>query len=197
MSIITPSQTVGPYFAIGLMPESLSLSWTSSVTNDLVTPDVSGERIRIEGRVLDGDGEPIDDCLLEIWQADAAGRYAHPVDRRALPNATFKGFGRAATDAGGGYVFWTIKPGRVSGPESPLQAPHIVVAVFARGMLRQQYTRIYFAGEAANADDAVLALVPEVRRSTLMARPKPGTDPVVYAFDIHLQGDHETVFFDV
>jgi protocatechuate 3,4-dioxygenase, alpha subunit len=197
MSSITPSQTVGPYFAIGLTPESLGLNWTASVTNDLVTSDVSGERIRIEGRVLDGDGAPIDDCLLEIWQADAAGRYAHPADRRALPNATFKGFGRAATDAGGAYVFWTIKPGRVSGSEAALQAPHIAVAVFARGMLRQQYTRIYFADEAANAQDAVLALVPAGRRSTLMARRQPGTDPVVYAFDIRLQGDHETVFFDV
>lgn len=197
MSSLTPSQTVGPYFAIGLMPESLGLNWKASVTNDLVTPEVSGERIRIEGRVLDGDGAPIDDCLLEIWQADAGGRYAHPADRRALPNATFKGFGRAATDAAGAYVFCTIKPGRVSGPQAALQAPHIVVAVFARGMLRQQYTRIYFADEAANAEDAVLALVPEERRSTLMARRQSGTDPPVYGFDIRLQGDQETVFFDV
>jgi protocatechuate 3,4-dioxygenase alpha subunit len=196
MSTITPSQTVGPYFAIGLAPESLSLNWISTVTNNLITPDVSGERIRIEGRVLDGDGEPIDDCLLEIWQADAAGRYAHPADW-AGPNTAFKGFGRASTDAAGHYLFQTIKPGRVSGPQGGLQAPHIMLGVFARGMLRQQYARIYFAGEAANADDPVLALVPAARRATLMATPTAGTDPVVYQFDIHLQGEHETVFFDV
>ena len=196
MSIITPSQTVGPYFAIGLTPEPLGINWSATATNDLVTPDVSGERIKIEGRVLDGDGEPINDCLLEIWQADAAGRYAHPADRRA-PNAAFKGFGRAATDAAGRYLFRTIKPGGVMGPEGVLQAPHIVLAVFARGMLRQQYARLYFAGEAANARDPVLALVPEARRSTLMATPQSGTDPVVHHFDIHLQGDLETVFFDV
>ena len=196
MSILTPSQTVGPYFAIGLTPESLDIKWIPTVTNDLVTPDVSGARIQIEGRVLDGDGEPINDCLLEIWQADAAGRYAHPADGRA-PNAAFKGFGRAATNARGHYLFRTIKPGPVMGPQDVLQAPHIVLAVFARGMLRQLYARIYFADEPANARDPVLALVPEVRRSTLVAAPQPGTDPVVYQFDIHLQGDLETVFFDV
>lgn len=196
MSPITPSQTVGPYFAIGLAPESLGLNWVSTITNDLVTPDVSGERIRIKGRVLDGDGEPINDCLLEIWQADAAGRYAYPADRPG-PNATFLGFGRAATDAAGHYLFHTIKPGQVRGPQEVLQAPHIVLAVFARGMLRQQYARIYFAGEAANASDPVLALVPAARRATLMATPEPDTNPVVYQFDIHLQGEHETVFFDV
>jgi len=196
MSTLTPSQTVGPYFAIGLAPESLGLSWISTLTNDLITPDVSGERIQIKGRVLDGDGAPIDDCLLEIWQADAAGRYAHPADSPG-PNAAFKGFGRVSTDAAGHYLFHTIKPGRVRGPQAVLQAPHIMLAVFARGMLRQQYARIYFAGEAANADDPVLALVPAARRATLMARPEPGTDPVVYQFDIHLQGEHETVFFDV
>jgi protocatechuate 3,4-dioxygenase, alpha subunit len=196
MSTLTPSQTVGPYFAIGLAPESLGLTWISSITNDLITPDVSGERICIKGRVLDGDGAPIDDCLLEIWQADAAGRYAHPADRGG-PNATFTGFGRASTDAAGQYLFHTIKPGQVRGTEAVLQAPHILLAVFARGMLRQQYARIYFAGDAANADDPVLALVPAARRETLMATPEPGTDPVVYQFDIYLQGEHETVFFDV
>src|ERR1700746_577534 len=196
MSIITPSQTVGPYFAIGLTPESLEINWISSITNDLVTPDVSGERIKIDGRGFDGDGEPLTYCLPEMWQAHASGRDAHPADGRA-PNAAFKGFGRAATNAAGHYLFRTIKPGQVLGPKDVLQAPHIVLAVFARGMLRQQYARIYFADEPANVRDPVLALVPEVRRSTLMATPQPGTDPVVYQFDIHLQGDLETVFFDV
>jgi protocatechuate 3,4-dioxygenase, alpha subunit len=200
MSTLTPSQTVGPYFAIGLAPEPLGINWTATLSNNLVTPQVSGERIRIEGVVLDGDGAPIDDCLIEIWQADSAGRYAHPADQRALPNAGFKGFGRAATDAAGAYAFDTIKPGAVSGADSIPQAPHIVVAVFARGMLRQQYTRIYFADEAANASDPVLGLVPAERRATLMATPTmpaPPSGPRVYRFDIHLQGEHETVFFDV
>ncbi len=193
MSDLTPSQTVGPYFAIGLAPHGIK--WNASIGNNLVTPDASGERIRIEGRVLDGDGQPINDSMLEIWHADAAGRYAHPADGRALPNATFKGFGRTGTDENGAYVFETIKPGPVPGPDGTVQAPHIVVAVFSRGMLRHQYTRIYFSDEAANATDPVLALVPPDRRATLVAERAP--DRAAYAFDIRIQGEDETVFFDV
>jgi len=196
MSEISPSQTVGPYFAIGLVPERLGIKWTASVGNNLVTPDASGERIRIEGRVLDGDGAPVNDSMLEIWQADAAGRYAHPADSRALPNATFRGFGRTGTDENGAYRFDTIKPGAVPGPNGKMQSPHIVMAVFARGMLRQQYTRIYFSDEAGNAADPVLCLVPEDRRATLVAGRQQGAQ-AVYTFDVHLQGDGETVFFDV
>ncbi len=194
MSGITPSQTVGPYFAIALTPGDYD--WVPTVGNNLVTPDATGEPIRIEGRVLDGDGKPLNDAMIEIWQADAAGRYAHPADARANPNAAFKGFGRAGTDEGGSYSFETVKPGAVAGPNGP-QAPHIGVAVFARGMLRQCYTRLYFSDEKANAGDPVLALVPRERRATLVAQRQDGGGHAVYRFDIRLQGDDETVFFDV
>ncbi len=192
--MITPSQTVGPYFAIALTPGGYD--WTPTVGNNLLTPDASGERIRIEGRVLDGDGKPINDSMLEIWQADSQGRYAHPADRRANPNAAFKGFGRAGTGADGGYSFETVKPGAVPGPNGP-QAPHVVFAVFARGMLRQCYTRMYFSDEKANGADPVLALVPQERRATLIAQRQDGGGHVVYRFDIRLQGEGETVFFEV
>ena len=194
MSGITPSQTVGPYYAIALTPGDYD--WTATAGNDLVTPDASGERIRIEGRVLDGDGKPVNDAMLEIWQADAAGRYAHPADKRANPNAAFKGFGRAGTDESGSYRFETVKPGAVAGPNGP-QAPHVVVAVFARGMLRQCYTRLYFSDENANAADPVLGLVPQQRRATLIAQRQDGGGEAVYRFDVQLQGEGETVFFDV
>ena len=149
-----------------------------------MTPDTSGERIRIEGQVFDGDGAVVPDCMLEIWQADAQGRFSDPQDKRALPNSTFKGFGRIGTDAKGGYAFDTIKPGQVADPDGKPQAPHIVLAVFARGMLLHNYSRIYFDGEAANASDPVLALVPADRRATLIATRQPGGN-AVYRFDIH------------
>ena len=129
MSGITPSQTVGPFFDYGLTPTG-RYPWSDLAGNNLVTPDVAGERIRIEGRVTDGDGEPVNDAMIEIWQADSQGRYAHPRDNRA-PNASFKGFGRAGTDADGRYSFETIKPGAVPGPNGGMQAPHILVAYFS------------------------------------------------------------------
>jgi protocatechuate 3,4-dioxygenase alpha subunit len=196
MSGITPSQTVGPYFAYGLTPNK-KYDWKDTFTNNLLTPDVSGERIRIEGRIFDGDNQPIIDSMLEIWQADAQGRYASPGDKRALPNASFKGFGRVGTDAGGSFSFDTIKPGQVPDPDGKMQSPHILMAVYARGMLRQSYTRIYFADEAANAEDPILALVPAERRATLIARRTVKDGHTVYTFDIHMQGDQETVFFEV
>lgn len=195
MSGITPSQTVGPYFEYGLTPGT-SYQWNDAFGNDLVTPDVSGERIRIIGRIFDGDGKPISDSMLEIWQADSQGRFADPQDKRALPNSAFKGFGRCGTDASGGYSFHTIKPGIVPGPGEKPQAPHILLAVYARGMTQQAMTRIYFENEPANAGDPILALVPADRRSTLIAKHEPG-DVLTYRFDVHLQGDSETVFFDV
>ena len=205
MSEITPSQTVGPFFAYGLTPKGRCewdpnghYSWKETIGSDLVTPDATGTRIRIEGRVLDGDGLPINDAMIEIWQADAQGRYAHPRDSRALPNTKFKGFGRSATDKNGVYSFDTIKPGAVAGANGKPQAPHIVVCVFSRGMLRQIYTRIYFSDEvAANGADAVLNVVPADRRATLIAHKETGSGVPLYRFDIRVQGDNETVFFDI
>lgn len=191
---ITPSQTVGPYFKYGLTPNG-EYAWNDAFTNNLITSDVSGERIRVEGTVFDGDGAQVPDCMLEIWQADAQGRFSDPQDARALPNSSFKGFGRVGTDAKGSYSFDTIKPGQVPDPDGKPQAPHILLAVYARGMLLHLYTRIYFDDEASNAADPVLALVPADRRATLIAR-KAASNPT-YVLDIHLQGDNETVFFDV
>ena len=195
MSNITPSQTVGPYFKYGLTPGT-DYAWNDAFSNDLVTPDVSGERIRIVGQVFDGEGKVIPDSMLEIWQADAQGRFADPQDARAVSNAAFKGFGRCGTDANGGFEFHTVKPGAVPGPGGKPQAPHVLLAVFARGMTQQAITRIYFADDASNATDPILALVPVERRATLMAAREPG-NAVTYRFDVHLQGEKETVFFDL
>lgn len=195
MSNITPSQTVGPYFKYGLTPGN-DYAWNDAFGNDLVTPDVFGERIRIVGQVFDGDGKVIPDSMLEIWQADAQGNFADPQNTGAVPNATFKGFGRCGADAKGGFEFRTIKPGPVPGPGDRPQGPHILLAVFARGMTQQAITRIYFEDEAANAADPILALVPADRRATLVAKREQG-DVAVYRFDVHLQGDRETVFFDL
>lgn len=194
MSNITPSQTVGPYFKYGLTPGN-DYAWNDAFSNDLVTPDVSGKRIRIVGQVFDGEGKVIPDSMLEIWQADAQGRFADPQDTRAAPNAVFKGFGRCGADAKGGFEFRTIKPGPVPGPGGRPQAPHILLAVFARGMTQQAITRIYFEDEA-NAADPILALVPAERRATLIAKREQG-DVATYRIDVHLQGDRETVFFDL
>jgi protocatechuate 3,4-dioxygenase alpha subunit len=193
---ITPSQTVGPFFAYGLTSNG-KYDWNDAFSNNLVTPDASGERIRVEGRVFDGDGQPVPDAMLEIWQADAQGRFADPQDNRVVPNTAFRGFGRCGTNANGEFAFDTIKPGAVPDPDGKPQAPHILLAIFGRGMLLHLYTRIYFDGEAANSADPVLALVPADRRSTLIAAREQGNGGAVYRFDIRLQGDGETVFFDV
>ncbi len=194
MAGITPSATVGPFFLFGLIPSTYG--GTDIITSNLVTPDASGEKIRVEGRVFDGDGVPVPDAVVEIWQADAAGRYAHPADTRALPNARFKGFGRAPTDSAGRYSFDTIKPGAAPGPNDKMQAPHIAVNLFARGILKQMITRIYFSDEAANKDDPVLNLVPQDRRATLIAKRQDQEGQGVYAFDFRMQGKDETVFFE-
>ena len=192
MSDITPSQTVGPFFAYGLAPHnrcdwkpSANYDWKETIGANLITPDATGQKIHIEGRVL------------EIWQADAQGRYAHARGEKPRPNAKFTGFGRSATDKDGVFSFDTIKPGSVPGPEGKPQAPHIVVCIFSRGMLRQIYTRLYFSDEAANGADPILMLVPADRRGTLIAHKQPGSGPAVYRFDIRVQGDKETVFFDI
>jgi protocatechuate 3,4-dioxygenase alpha subunit len=181
----TASQTVGPYLHIGL-------TWL--VTDNLVGEGVSGERVTIEGCVVDGDGKPVDDALVEIWQANAHGRYDHPDDTRDVPlELGFKGFGRVATDAAGRFRFATIKPGQVPAPEGGVQAPHINVTIFMRGMLKQLRTRIYFPNEAANASDPVLSRVPAARRETLIARP---VGDGALEWNVDLQGPDETVFFD-
>jgi len=204
MSEITPSQTVGPFFAYGLTPKGRcewdpngSYSWKETVGDNLITPDAAGQKIRIEGRITDGDGMAINDAMIEIWQADAQGRYAHARGEQPRPNAKFTGFGRSATDETGVFGFDTIKPGAVPGPNGKPQAPHIIVCIFSRGMLRQIYTRLYFSDEPANATDQILTLVPADRRGTLIAHKDPGLDVPVYRFDIRVQGDNETVFFDI
>jgi protocatechuate 3,4-dioxygenase, alpha subunit len=189
----TPSQTVGPYLHLGLAPAGYNFRELFGAT--LAAPGLPGTHIRIEGRLSDGGGHVLPDALVEIWQADAQGRYAHPADGRALSSNSFRGFGRTPTDQAGGYAFATVKPGAVPGPNGTTQAPHINVSIFARGVLKRLFTRIYFAGEAANATDPILALVPIDRRHTLMAQPDAAR-PGVFRFDIRLQGEDETVFFE-
>lgn len=189
---VTPSQTVGPYFSMRLAAEG---------QNVLVTPDTVGDRIRIEGRVWDGDRKPIEDALIELWQANDAGRYNHPTDDRddIDLDPAFTGFGRCATGFGdGSYSFLTIMPGSVPGPNGMLQAPHLNLTIQARGMLNPTYTRVYFPEEAsANATDAVLRIVPADRRYTLMAELVEDGALPTYRFDIRYQGADETVFLDV
>ncbi|MBI4413896.1 MAG: protocatechuate 3,4-dioxygenase subunit alpha [candidate division NC10 bacterium] len=183
----TASQTVGPFF-------QLILDWLTLDT--LAGPGVSGERVTIEGRVLDGDGEPVQDAMIEIWQANAHGRYAHPEDRPDTPREPgFNGFGRVGTGEDGAFRFSTIKPGRVPGPAGRLQAPHLVVSVFMRGLLKRLVTRLYFPDEPSNADDPILNLVEPTRRATLIARRVTGRDGVL-EWNVILQGEGETVFFD-
>ncbi len=208
----TPWQTVGPFF-------HYALPWKGGA--DLVggqdigaRPDlvpeghyllrepagrgpIAGETIEIAGFVYDSEGAPVPDALIEIWQANAAGRYASPADdRAAVPlDADFTGFGRASTGADGSYRFRTIRPGRVPGLGNALQAPHAALSIMGRGILKRLVTRIYFEDAEGNYDDPVLALVPEYRRHTLLARRAAPRGP--YRFDIRLQGADETVFFDV
>jgi len=189
----TPSQTVGPYLHIGLAQGGYGAR--EIFTSTLAEPGMPGARIRIEGRIFDGEGNVAPDALVEIWQADHAGRYAHPADGRPLSSNSFRGFGRCPTDKDGGFAFETIKPGSVPGPGGTTQAPHINVGVFSRGLLKRLFTRIYFAGEPANASDPILALVPADRRDTLIAK-SDAAKPGLFRFDIRLQGGNETVFFD-
>ena len=183
MSLIpSGSQTIGPFFNFGLT--------TNKSLGVLAGPGTQGERIRLSFRVLDGDGVPTPgDSMIELWQADAQGRY-----QDTDPN--FRGFGRLETDANGCCVFETVKPGRVEHHDGRFQAPHINVVLFARGLLRHLHTRVYFAGEPANAEDAVLEMVPERRRATLLAQSAAG-EPGSWHLEIRLQGEGETVFFDV
>jgi protocatechuate 3,4-dioxygenase, alpha subunit len=183
----TTSQTVGPYFTIGLDPLNRT---------EIASPQVAGERIIIQGEVFDGDGQPVPDALLETWQADAQGRYVRPESSKQEAGETdFFGFGRIPTNENGRFRFATIKPGPVPGPEGTTQAPHIVVSIFMRGLLTRLITRIYFFGDPRNEKDYVLNLIEPARRSTLMARHAP-EEKGTFRWNVHLQGENETVFFD-
>jgi protocatechuate 3,4-dioxygenase, alpha subunit len=180
---LTPSQTVGPYFSIGL-------TWEDGA---YVVPEGEDGAFWLRGRVVDGDGDPVPDAMIEIWQADPEGRYAHPDDPRGAATA-FRGFARTPTGADGCYAIHTVKPGPVPGPDGSTQAPHLAMSVFARGLLNRVVTRVYFPDEAeANAADPVLAALPEDRRATLLAEAAGDG----YRFDVRLQGADETVFFAV
>ncbi len=179
------SQTIGPFLRIGL---------ERMVIEELAPQGVAGERVRVEGRVTDADGKPVNDAAVEIWQANSQGKYASPEDPQDKPlEAAFRGFGRSLTDDAGAFRFRTIKPGRVPGPDGKLQAPHLVVTIFMRGLLKQLVTRMYFPDEPSNAEDPVLATVPAERRPTLIARKRAdGT----LEWNLVLQGRNETAFFD-
>ena len=193
----TTSQTVGPFFQIGL---------ARFYVHDLTGLGVSGEVIEIAGRVFDGDAQPVPDGMIEIWQADAQGKYAHPdffteletiqkTEAQAKEHAhgSFRGFGRVPTQPDGSFRFKTIKPGRVPAPDGTLQAPHIAVSIFTRGLLRRLVTRIYFPDEPSNAEDFALKLVEAKRRHTLIAKKlRDGR----LEWNVVLQGADETVFFD-
>jgi protocatechuate 3,4-dioxygenase, alpha subunit len=185
-----PSQTVGPYFAI-------CLDEGPCCVQTIAPAGVRGERVKLLCTVFDREGEPVSDTLVEIWQANADGKYNHPSDRQPKPlDHRFLGFGRQVTNEKGVCTFETIKPGRVPGRGATQQAPHLAVAVFARGILKQLVTRIYFAGDEANTECPVLALVPKTRRGTLLAEPVRG-QPGSWRHEIHLSGAQETVFFDI
>jgi protocatechuate 3,4-dioxygenase, alpha subunit len=184
----TSSQTVGPFFHLGMVYLE---------RDNFVAEGVAGERITIRGKVLDGDGDPVPDAVLEIWQADSAGRYPSEISPQNSARPRFLGFGRIETDDNGEFKFTTIKPGRVPSPSGSLQSPHIVVTLFSRGLLKPLFTRLYFPDEPSNADDSVLKLVPPERRATLMATRahEHGSDNLL-EWNIVMQGDGETVFFD-
>jgi protocatechuate 3,4-dioxygenase alpha subunit len=184
---LAASQTIGPFFQIGL--EDL-------YQTDLTVPGLTGTVITISGKIFDADRLPVPDALVEIWQANSLGKYAHPDDYQDKPlDPGFTGFGRCPTNSEGAFQFRTVKPGPVPSSTEALQAPHINVSIFMRGLLDRLVTRIYFSGDERNGADEVLCLVDPARLSTLFARPDSHC-PNVYRWDVVLQGPHETVFFD-
>ena len=181
----TTSQTVGPFFKIGL-------NWL--YRDNIAGEGVAGERVIVQGRVLDGDGIGVSDAIVEIWQANSHGKYAHPADTQDKPiEPGFLGFGRVPTDHDGAFRFTTIKPGPVPGPKGEEQAPHLVISVFMRGLLKRLTTRMYFPNDARNATDLILNLVEPARRATLIAKYVAGA----LEWNVVLQGTNETVFFDL
>jgi protocatechuate 3,4-dioxygenase, alpha subunit len=199
----TPSQTAGPYVHIGLIPHQAGFEiFQNNFGNVLVGPATSGERITIEGRIIDGSGSALRDVLVEIWQANSEGRYQHPADSQDKKlDEDFRGWGRTGADFSTGlYTFETIKPGPVAGRRGARQmAPHINFWIVARGINIGLNTRMYFSDETdANAADPVLKLVEqELRRPTLIGQRSLRDGKVIYTFDIRIQGDNETVFFDI
>jgi protocatechuate 3,4-dioxygenase alpha subunit len=189
MPIESGSATVGPFF-------HAVLPWKEG--GEMAKPGSKGERITIDGQVLDAEGQPINDALVELWQANAFGKYNHPEDRQPGEiDPNFTGFGRVAADAQGRFTVHTVKPGRVRGLGNTLQAPHIDISIFARGVLKRLVTRLYFEGDPANEADPVLALIEDPkRRATVMAKPDPAKAGQ-WRFTLHLGGPKETVFFDV
>jgi protocatechuate 3,4-dioxygenase alpha subunit len=198
----TASQTAGPYVHIGLAPKEAGFDiFEKNFSNVLAGPHTKGERIRIEGRVIDGSGTPSRDVLIEIWQANAAGKYRHPADLQDKDiDPDFRGWGRGCSNFESGlYTFDTVKPGIVQGRDGRPMAPHINFWIVARGINLGLNTRMYFSDEAqVNAKDPVLNLIEwEVRRKTLIAERTERDGEVVYRFDIRIQGEDETVFFDI
>ena len=181
----TPSQTIGPFFAVGL-------PWPDGP--DVVPAGTPGA-VLIGGQVVDGAGEPVPDALVETWQADPDGRFAHPDDPRGPATSDFRGFGRCATDAHGRWAIRTLKPGPLPAPDGGTEAPHLDVSVFARGLLHRVVTRIYFPDEAeANAADPVLCSIPDPKVRERLVAVAEGDG---LRFDIHLQGDQETPFLAI
>ena len=198
----SPSQTAGPYIHIGATPNWVEITgvWDEDLGLVLVDPETKGERILVKGRIFDGSGHPIKDALVEIWQADADGLYNSPEEKRGKADPHFVGWGRQPTDGTTGeYRFETIKPGRVPYKDGRPMAPHITVWIVARGINIGLHTRLYFGDEeAANAECPVLARIEnKVRLATLIAARGEENGMPTYTFDIHLQGDKETVFFDI
>ncbi|MFA7667541.1 MAG: protocatechuate 3,4-dioxygenase subunit alpha [Burkholderiaceae bacterium] len=189
----TPSQTVGPYFAYGLTSTQYGYPLASLFGAVLADRHAAGRHLRIIGQVLDGQGQPVDDALVEIAQPDATGRW--PASTEEIAASGFRGFGRmgTGTEADRRFEFRTVMPGVAT----PGEAPFVLVILTMRGMLNHAFTRIYFDGEAANASDPVLTSVPAERRHTLIAQRADDGQGIVYRFDIRMQGPDETVFFDV
>ncbi len=184
-----PSQTIGPFFHFSLT--------RNPALGCLRRPGAKGEYIRVRFRLVDGDGAPVPDGMLEIWQADASGKYDHPEDtQEQAHDPALCGFGRLATDSEGYCTFETVYPGRVPDGQGGWQASHLNISVFARGLLGRLCTRAYFNGDSALGKDPVLALVHEDRRHTLIAR-RDANEPAQWNFEIRLQGEQETVFFDI
>ncbi len=197
----SPSQTAGPYVHIGLTPNFAEITgvFDKDLGSEMLTPDTKGERIIVAGRIIDGAGSPCGDAVVEVWQADAEGAFAAPHGPSSNAAPSFTGWGRTPTNPDGAFRFETIKPGRIPAPDGKLMAPHVTLWIVARGVNIGLHTRLYFEDESeANTGDFVLNRVMDPRRrQTLIAKRSDTNGTPTYTLDIHLQGDKETVFFDI